>query len=205
MGAYATTEPACMKSNRLRIVGGKWRSRMLHFPSVNALRPTPDAVRETLFNWLARDVVGRDCLDLYAGSGALGFEAVSRGARSAVLVEKHPRVVKALRENKKLIDQDDQISVIQCAALQYLPTCQQQFDLIFLDPPYASDELAKACWHLEKHQLLKPETLIYLESPAELKKLPIPDYWQVLKEAVKGAVRYTLLINVPAVKAPLDE
>lgn len=193
-----------MKSNRVRIIAGEWRSRCLLFPVADGLRPTPGAVRETVFNWLSGKIAGRTCLDLYAGSGALGFEAVSRGAKSAILVENNSKVAAVLRKNQESIDQKGQISVVRCAAMDYLTTCQQQFDLVFLDPPFASYELAKACWHIEKQQLLKPDSLIYLESPSELKKLPIPDYWQVIKEAVKGSVRYTLAINVPAEIDPLD-
>ncbi|MFT5259331.1 MAG: 16S rRNA (guanine966-N2)-methyltransferase [Saprospiraceae bacterium] len=179
-------------SGRVRIIGGKWRSRLLSFPSVDALRPTPDAVRETAFNWLSQSIEGMACLDLYAGSGALGFEAVSRGAQSAVLVEKNTKVVKALRASKELVDSADQIEITACAGLEYIATTVRKFDLIFLDPPFASDELAKACYHIDKMNLLNLDGLVYLESPSDLKKLPIPDTWVVLKQAHKGAVSYTL-------------
>ncbi len=181
------------KSPRVRLIGGKWRSRWLNFPATNALRPTPDAVRETLFNWLMPYINGRTCLDLYAGSGALGFEAVSRGAKSAVLVEKNPRAAKALRTNQASIDEHGQVDITCCAALDYLATCAHRFDLIFLDPPFATDELAKACYKIEKKQLLIEDGLVYVESPSELKSLPVPENWQPLKQAQKGAVRYTLL------------
>lgn len=181
-----------MKKNRCRIVAGKWRSRFLHFPSVNALRPTPDAVRETVFNWLTGSLRGARCLDLYAGSGALGFEAVSRGAASAVLVEKNPRVVKALRQNQKEIDTAQQIQVTQCAAMQYLATAKTNFDLVFLDPPYTSDEMKKAIYQLEKHDLLADDALIYIEAPVDGEDAPVPDDWQSIKAATRGAVRYTL-------------
>ncbi len=192
-------------SARVRIIGGKWRSRMLPFPPVNALRPTPEVVRETLFNWLSGSINGLDCLDLYAGSGALGFEAISRGAQSAVLVEKNPKVVKVLRTNKKLIDQDAQIEVTGCEALQYLGTSQRQFDLIFLDPPFATDELAKVCYQINKKGLLRPDGLVYLEAPSDLKKLPIPNAWIILKQAQKGAVSYTLAqFQTSNEKSPID-
>ncbi len=192
-------------SARVRIIGGKWRSRMLNFPPVNALRPTPDAVRETLFNWLSLSIDGASCLDLYAGSGALGFEAISRGAKHTVLVEKNLKVVKALRANKELIDTDKQIDVTNCAGLQYIATCDKQFDIIFLDPPFATDELAKASYHINKKSLLKVDGLVYIESPSELKVLPIPESWVTLKQAQKGAVRYTLAqFQSSFPRAPID-
>ena len=181
-----------MKAGKVRIVGGKWRSRILHFPGVKALRPTPDAVRETVFNWLAPYIRGRHCLDLYAGSGALGFEAVSRGAASAVLVEKNPRVVKALRQNQRALDPEKQISITLCAALQYLSTADSHFDLIFLDPPFATDELEKACYQLQKRGLIEPGGLIYLEHASDRKLAYLPDNWQILKSAQRGGVCYTI-------------
>lgn len=188
-----------MKKNRCRIVGGKWRSRFLQFPSVNALRPTPDAVRETLFNWLAGEIAGARCLDLYAGSGALGFEAVSRGAASAVLVEKNPRAAKALKTNQQALDSEGQVQVTQCAALQYLATASGVFDGVFLDPPYASDELGKAVYQLEKHDLLADGAWIYVETPAEADEPLLPAHWVSEKTASRGGVRYTLYRKQAAV------
>ncbi len=184
-----------MKAGKIRIVGGKWRRRLLSFPGVSALRPTPDAVRETVFNWLMPYIQGRRCLDLYAGSGALGFEAVSRGAASAVLVEKNPKVVKALRHNKQVIDTGNQISVTACTALQYISTAGTRFNLVFLDPPFATDELEKACYQLQKHGLIAPDGLIYLEHASDRKLLYLPDNWRELKNAQRGDVRYTLYQN----------
>ena len=168
---------------------------MLSFPGASGLRPTPDAVRETVFNWLMPYINGRSCLDLYAGSGALGFEAVSRGARCAVLVEKNPKVVKALRQNQQLIDRRDQISVTACAALQYLSTAGGAFDLVFLDPPFATDELEKACYQLQKHALIAPDGLIYLEHASDRELVYLPDNWHELKTARRGGVCFTLYLN----------
>ena len=184
-----------MKGGRVRIVGGKWRRRMLSFPGVNALRPTPDAVRETLFNWQAPSIAGRHCLDLYAGSGALGFEAVSRGAADAVLVEKNPRIVRALRQNQRAIDSDRQISVTACAAMQYLATCGTHYDLIFLDPPFASEELEKACYQIQKRGLIAPRGLVYLEHASDRELRYLPETWCELKSAQRGGVRYALYAN----------
>ena len=149
-----------MKAGKVRIIGGKWRSRQLLFPGANGLRPTPDAVRETLFNWLSSVITDCRCLDLYAGSGALGFEAVSRGAASAVLVENNPKVGKALSKNQKLIDTDHQLRVTECAALQYLSTTREQFDIIFLDPPFRKGYLPKTLDSVFEQQLLNQQGLI---------------------------------------------
>lgn len=181
-----------MKAGKVRIIGGRWRRRMLAFPGLNALRPTPDAVRETLFNWLAPYLHGRSCLDLYAGSGALGFEAVSRGALSAVLVEKNPRAVAALRRNQRMIDPEGQISITACSAMQYLSTTDRQFDLVFLDPPYATEELEKACYQLQKRGLIAPDGLIYLEHASDRDPAFIPASWRMLKTADRGGVAYSL-------------
>lgn len=182
-------------SGRVRIIGGKWRSRWLVFPSIDALRPTPDAVRERVFNWLSPYITNANCLDIYAGSGALGFEAVSRGAQSAVLVEKNPKVLKALKANVKAIDSQAQIEVHAGAGLQYIATSGRKFEVIFLDPPFASDELAKACHQIAKMGLLNQHGIIYLETSSELTKQPalvLPANWLILKQARQGAISYTL-------------
>jgi len=184
-----------LKAGKVRIIGGKWRRRLLSFPGVNGLRPTPDAVRETVFNWLMPYINDRACLDLYAGSGALGFEAVSRGAASAVLVEKNPKAVRALRQNQQTIDAGHQVSVTACAALQYLSTANTRFDLIFLDPPFATDELEKACYQLQKHGLIAPGGLIYLEHASDRELVYLPENWRELKSSQRGGVCYTLYQN----------
>lgn len=181
-----------MKSGKVRIIGGRWRSRMLSFPDVATLRPTPGSVRETLFNWLMPYLHERVCLDLYAGSGALGFEAVSRGAQSVVLVEKNPRVAAALKRNQQLIDDQNTISVTRCAALQYLSTTDRVFDLIFLDPPFASDELEKACYQIEKRGLIAPLGLIYLECASNRDLIYLPDAWKEIKSTRCGGVKCAL-------------
>ena len=184
-----------MKSGKVRIIGGEWRRRGLSFPVVDALRPTPDAVRETLFNWLMPYIHGRHCLDLYAGSGALAFEAVSRGAASAVMVEKNARAAAALKQNCEMIDAQNKISVTRCFAMDYLSTSDKCFDLIFLDPPFAGNELEKACYQIEKHGLIAPSGLIYLEHARNVNGKSgqtLPANWQKLKSAQRGAVEYAL-------------
>ena len=122
--------------NSLRIIGGRYRRRILRFPDSEGLRPTPDRVRETLFNWLGQELDGERCLDLFAGSGALGFEAASRGAAHVVMVEQAPKVLAALQENAKMLRDPPGVEIIRGDALQYLASTKSKFDLIFLDPPF---------------------------------------------------------------------
>ena len=172
--------------NRVRIIGGQWRSRVIRFPPAAELRPTPDRVRETLFNWLGQRLDGLACLDLFAGSGALGFEALSRGAARVVMVESDRTVVAALRESAKLLGAEG-AEIVASEAMAYLERSAQQFDIVFLDPPFASDLAAKAMAHLAPR--LRAGARVYVES-AEALKLPVP--WKALREDRAGAVRYGL-------------
>jgi 16S rRNA (guanine966-N2)-methyltransferase len=172
--------------NRVRIIGGKWRSRILKFPPGAQLRPTPDRVRETLFNWLGQRLDGLACLDLFAGSGALGFEALSRGASRVVMVESDREVAAALRESARLLDAEG-AQVVPSYALKYLERCGERFDIVFLDPPFASDLAARAMERLPP--LLNPGARVYIES-AEAPRLP--ESWRAVREDRAGAVRYAL-------------
>lgn len=151
-----------MKNNQLRIIGGGWRRRRLSFPNVPGLRPTPDSMRETLFNWLQGHIAGSRCLDLFAGSGALGFEALSRGAAEVVLVEKHPVVIKALYNNLALLGAKH-AQIVHADALQYLDKTTEPFDFIFLDPPFYQNLLPPVLSILLTKGLLKPTGMLYLE------------------------------------------
>ena len=126
-------------AQRLRIVGGTHRSRVIAFPAVEGLRPTPDRVRETLFNWLGQDLSGRCCLDAFAGSGALGFEAASRGARQVLMLENHPACRLALQQNARALALDT-VSVVAGDALEFLCLDPRRFDVVFLDPPFADTQ-----------------------------------------------------------------
>ncbi|MFN3398310.1 MAG: 16S rRNA (guanine(966)-N(2))-methyltransferase RsmD, partial [Sulfurimicrobium sp.] len=130
------------KSNRVRIIGGVWRSRLLAFPDVPGLRPTPDRVRETLFNWLGQTMEGKICLDLFSGSGALGFEALSRGARRVVMVERDAKVAQALRTNAANLGAEN-CELVTVDALKLLERETRRFDVIFVDPPYDSHLLPR--------------------------------------------------------------
>lgn len=152
------------KNNLLRIIGGEWRSRRLNFADVPGLRPTPDRVRETLFNWLQIQVPGSRCLDLFAGSGALGLEALSRGAREVVMVEKHPAAAAALRENMTLLGAQNAV-LVNDDAFRYLRSLSaaEAFDLVFLDPPFRKNLLEPVLETLFAKSLLNPGGMIYLE------------------------------------------
>jgi 16S rRNA (guanine966-N2)-methyltransferase len=172
--------------NRVRIIGGRWRSRVIHFPPAAQLRPTPDRVRETLFNWLGQRLDGLACLDLFAGSGALGFEALSRGAARVVLVESDRTVAAALRESAKLLEAEG-AEIVMGEAMSFLGRGAERFDVVFLDPPYASDLAARAMERLTAR--LNPGAKVYVES-AEALDPPPP--WKALREDRAGAVRYGL-------------
>jgi 16S rRNA (guanine966-N2)-methyltransferase len=152
-------------SNHVRIIGGRFRSRLLSFPGIPGLRPTPDRVRETLFNWLGQRLDGWVCLDAFAGSGALGFEAASRGAARVVMLEQDARAVAALRDNSQLLGAA-QVEVVRIDALSYLRQPGEDFDLILLDPPFDRALLSPAL--LGAATRLKPGGKIYAESPGPL-------------------------------------
>jgi len=177
-------------SNRLRIIGGRWRGRKLSFPDALGLRPTGDRLRETLFNWLQVHLPERRCLDLFAGSGALGFEAASRAAAEVVLVEANPQVVRSLAANIELL-KADQIRLVSGKAQSYLQQPPEPFDLVFLDPPFADDVLPDIFSLLEQGWLAEG-ALIYIEQPLRT-ELVFPAGWQILKEKQAGQVQVWLL------------
>lgn len=175
---------------QVRIIGGIWRSRRLRFPANAGLRPTPDRVRETVFNWLMPALPGARCLDLFAGSGAFGFESVSRGAAQAVLVEKEIEAVAALRENGARLKAET-LEIVHADAMQWLQGSGQAFDVIFLDPPYASNLLGVCIGLLEAKTWVKPNGLVYLETPKS-EAPPLPQNWQLLRSKIAGQVGYHL-------------
>jgi 16S rRNA (guanine966-N2)-methyltransferase len=177
--------------NKVRINAGEWRSRMLRFPDALGLRPTPDRVRQTLFNWLGQELHGQHCLDLFAGSGALGFEAASRYAASVTLVEQNPAVHRALTENAALL-KAQQVRIQRMDALQFLAQDKQRFDVIFLDPPFGQGWLPKLLPLLPDH--LAEEGVVYAEGELQLQD---GDGWQMLKHGKAGAVHYHLLKYAP--------
>ena len=184
------------QARTLRIIGGRWRGRKLRFPDDAAIRPTPDRVRETLFNWLGPAVAGCRCLDLFAGSGALGLEAVSRGASRVLFVEQGAA---AARDLKTTLDEwgGSEGEVRRADALGLLAGPPERFDIVFLDPPFASTLLASAAQALAQGGWLAPGALIYAEAPSREGLPPLPASWELLKAKQAGEVGYHLLRHAP--------
>jgi 16S rRNA (guanine966-N2)-methyltransferase len=182
--------PAAQR-NQVRIIGGTWRGRKLHFPDAPGLRPTPDRVRETVFNWLQGETAGRRGLDLFAGSGALGLEALSRGASEVVFVESDAQAARAVAEMLQTLG-CDRGRVVRTDAFAFLAGPPEPFDLAFLDPPYAERVLPQACGALEAGGWLKSGALVYLEDRAEAGEPALPMGWELLKSKRAGDVGYHL-------------
>lgn len=181
--------------NELRIIGGKWRGRRVKFPDVEAIRPTPDRVRETLFNWLQHVIAGSRCLDLFAGSGALGIEALSRGAAQVVFVDRERGVIRELEQTLSMLEASGAESHAQ-DAIKFLERtgspAVQPFDVVFLDPPFAADYLPQVCRALEERGWLASRATIYIESPARSGVPTLPGNWTLLKSGRAGEVGYHL-------------
>ena len=176
--------------SRIRITGGQWRSRLIDVAATPGLRPTPDRVRETLFNWLGQDLAGLTCLDLFAGSGILGFEAASRGAANAVLIEQDQRAFATLRQNAAAFG-GERLELVRADALKFLASSAAQgrrYDLIFLDPPYRQGWLERIAPQLAA--VANPGMLIYAEAEHALEAL---DAWRTVKHGRAGQVYYHLL------------
>ena len=178
--------------NRVRIVGGRWRSRRVVFPARKELRPTPDRVRETLFNWLGQDLTGRSCLDLFAGSGALGFEAASRGARRVVMVERDAATFRALLASRAALGADA-VELRRADAIEFLRTPADRYDVVFVDPPFTAGYLPRLWALLPQH--MEPGALVYCESAA---RPSAPEGWETWREGRAGRVVYQLLKRAPA-------
>ncbi len=177
---------------RLRIVAGKWRSRLLQIIDEPGLRPTSERIRETLFNWLRPVTDGAHCLDLFAGTGALGIEALSRGAAHVVFVEKSAKLAAAIRNNLDEL-QAASAEVIQRDAMDYLRNADPEpFDIVFLDPPVDTDMLSEACSILQKRGLLAENAIVYLERSKGRDKPALPESWAITHEKVAGKVSYSL-------------
>lgn len=186
--------PRSAPRNRLRIIGGDWRSRVLSFAEVPDIRPTPDRIRETLFNWLQFEITGARCLDLFAGSGALGFEALSRGAAQVLAFEQNHTAAKGIRENCRLLD-TNKLELIEGSALDRLQhgSVPAPFDIVFVDPPFASG-LYEPCFKaLQERGWLAPGAMLYVEAGQPLGSLQVPGGWQLQREKRAGEVYYGLL------------
>ncbi|BCX82385.1 16S rRNA (guanine966-N2)-methyltransferase [Methylomarinovum caldicuralii] len=174
------------KSSEVRLIAGRWRGRRLRFPAVSGLRPTPGIVRETLFNWLREAVSGARCLDLYAGSGALGLEAASRGAGEVVQVESHPGVVRHLQATARQLNAE--IRVVRADVPRFLRRPPDRpFDIVFLDPPFGRGQVAPVCQALEQGGWLTATAWIYVEAEAVLTPA-VPSDWTLWRHKRVGEV-----------------
>lgn len=176
-------------TNQIRIIGGQWRGRKLSFPDAKGLRPTSDRVRETVFNWLASHIGGSRCLDMFAGSGALGFEALSRGASHCCFVDQNPTVLRQIQGNCRLLNANEQSTLLLADATKPLQA-PDAFDIVFLDPPFSGSSLTACLDWLVTSSLLKSNSLIYVETAVGT---PWPDgALEIIKEKTAGDVCYRL-------------
>ena len=195
MGARKTTDKKNSQAGQLRIVAGNWRSRLLQIADVPGLRPTAERIRETLFNWLAPKIHGSKCLDLCAGTGALGLEALSRGAGEVVFVERSVLAFATLRSNIALLGGPN-ADVLNVDARQYLDgPSTKAFDIVFLDPPFAADLYDELCRLLAEQRWLADDARVYVEMDKDQPELHLPESWQELKNKTAGNVRYVLAKN----------
>ena len=179
------------KNNRVRIIGGDWRGRRLQVADVPGLRPTGDRCRETLFNWLQPWVVAADCVDLFAGTGALGFEAASRGAASVLMVEKHPQALEVLRQSIGQL-QAEQVTLRAGGAMSLIEELSpDSLDLVFVDPPFDSNLGKAVLERLDRQGCVRHGGFVYVESPASLQLAP-PEGWSVWRDQQLGEVRMQL-------------
>lgn len=188
--------PKLAKSNqasagRVRIIGGLWKRSVLRFPAAEELRPTPDRVRETLFNWLGQDLGGLACLDLFAGSGALGFEAASRGAARVVLVERDIGALRAMSANAQRLSASS-LEIVPADSLAYLARTTERFDVVFLDPPFRQNVLPEVLGRLS--QVMKSGSRVYVEAPVPIDApIQAQGRWRELKRGRAGQVSFQLL------------
>ncbi|AZP31846.1 MULTISPECIES: 16S rRNA (guanine(966)-N(2))-methyltransferase [Cronobacter] len=187
-------KPTSSGSGQIRIIGGQWRGRKLPVPDSPGLRPTTDRVRETLFNWLAPYLVGARCLDCFAGSGALGLEALSRYAADATLLEMERGVAQQLQKNLATL-KSSAAKVVNTNTLNFLNQNGEPHDIVFVDPPFRKGLLEETLNLLETRGWLAPQALIYVESEVENGLPPVPASWQLHREKVAGQVAYRLYLR----------
>lgn len=177
----------------IRIIGGQWRGRRLAFPDIDGLRPTADRIRETLFNWLQPYLPGSVCIDLFSGSGALGFEAASRGADSVDMVELNAEAYKQLQANKSILAAE-QCRLSRQSAQQFLMQASISYDIVFLDPPFQANLWFEIADLLMQNSLLHTGSLIYMECGKNQDMTALPAAWHLLKDKHAGEVRYCLFV-----------
>lgn len=179
--------------SQVRVIGGRWRGQKLSFVPIEGLRPTGDRIRETLFNWLAPVIHNAHCLDLFAGSGALGFEALSRGAQSTTFIELDPSAIALLQQNETHL-KTEHANIVGANAIDWLKTTKppQPFDVVFLDPPFAANLFQSCCDLLQQERFLANNAYIYIEMDSQQQAPITPDSWLLLKEKTTGQVTYRL-------------
>ena len=181
------------QAHQLRIIGGQWRGRKLAIANIPGLRPTGDRIRETLFNWLMADLPDSHCMDLFAGSGALGFEALSRGAAKAILFEQHPQAAELLKAHSKTLH-CEQAEIRQENCFQWLQTSplnKHSINIVFIDPPFAENLWQSTLDLLDKSELLAADAKVYIEGPKD-QAIITPEDWELLRSKTAGGVYYQL-------------
>lgn len=188
------TQIARNRRSEIRIIGGEWRGRRLKVLPIKDLRPTPDRVRETLFNWLAPNIVGARCLDLFAGSGVLGFEALSRGASFLHMMDQSKEIIALLQEEALKFALDDKRIAITRTDLPnaLVKSLKEPFNIVFVDPPYQENLLLPCCELLETQKYLESLAYIYLEAKEVIADNSLPKNWRIIKAKRAGQVYYHL-------------
>lgn len=187
-----TPPTAAAGAGQLRLIGGQWRGRKLQFPSLPGLRPTPDRIRETLFNWLAAELPGARCLDLFGGSGALGLEALSRGAADCIFIDSHPVACRQIGAHLQTLRSDRGRVICDSASRWLAETPAERFDILFFDPPFGTGQLARVCELAEERGWLSDTALIYMECGSNEPPPPLPRNWLPHRDKQAGQVAYRL-------------
>lgn len=182
-----------MMQGYVRIIGGKWRGKKLAVPSLPGLRPTPDRVRETVFNWLQPHIAGADCLDLFAGSGAFGLEALSRGASSVTMVDSSDQVIALLKQHVRTLQAESAAILYRALLPEGLLPPKKPYAIVFIDPPYDADLLFPVCKVLENSGFLADSSFIYLEARTAITEGQLPPNWSIIKAKKAGTVMYHLV------------
>ena len=180
--------------SKVRIIAGQWRGRKIEFLNLKSVRPTPDRVRETLFNWLSPSIPNARCLDLFAGSGALGFEALSRGAAYAALVDNNARICEQLKEQAKTLKASN-VDIVHQEATQFIAEMQDSFDIVFIDPPFNSNLAAALLQTLSDNPILNSDAMVYVEIPVSKHPTAPKTWmgWDVVRSGKTSQVLYLLL------------
>lgn len=181
-----------VKKSTLRIIGGLLRSRRLYFSAELGVRPTPNRIRETLFNWLSGDIVGATCLDLFAGSGSLGFEAISRGASYCLMLDSCKENINFLEKSRQLFNINN-VDIVHATFPCLANVSLQEFDIVFIDPPFHQGYIPQVFKWLIDSQCLKLKTKLYIETESDEDILSLPEKWRLIKDKIAGNVRYSLI------------